>query len=135
MDDKKHMNFFISCLTYFICYEKKNNKMFISSEHSHQTVHILFIILIYLHILFIMTVHIIFIIRISYLNKPTRPKQLKTQIGFGSTEKYLKFFWGCFFSTAKSGPVCPSPKQLKTQIAFGSTEKYLKFFLSILKVS
>ena len=53
---------------------KKNNKMFISSEHSHQTVHILFIILIYLHILFIMTVHIIFIIRISYLNKPTPSK-------------------------------------------------------------
>ena len=66
---------------------KKNNKMFISSEHSHQTVHILFIILIYLHILFIMTVHIIFIIRISYLNKPT-PKNYSERILWHSNSMF-----------------------------------------------
>ena len=70
---------------------KKNNKMFISSEHSHQTVHILFIILIYLHILFIMTVHIIFIIRISYLNKPTHSKPHITYFSFHITPLQLLY--------------------------------------------
>ena len=68
---------------------KKNNKIFISSEHSHQTVHILFIILIYLQILFIMTVHIIFIIRISYLDKPIR-SSMEERL-FEKTSIYSKF--------------------------------------------
>ena len=69
--------------------------MFISSEHSHQTVHILFIILIYLHILFITTVHIIFIIRISYLNKPIRFFRIFKKAIPLTHNKYLSLLYFC----------------------------------------